>query len=220
MVFEMREGENVILVIGPPGSGKSTIAELVANRLQLDTFSSGDVLRRIAASKGRSTLHGIVRRRMERSLPMPIGIFCEIVRRELVRKHDSGVVFDGFPRTAEQSSSIEQIMRAVNLVPAKVTLIVLHAPKTLLRQRVLGRAVCGKCGATRSEHTISCVVPYWHQRDDDTDTQFTTRYEDYRRSLPAILDNLSRRISWHQVDATESIERVADSATQLTRSKI
>lgn len=96
-----------LTIIGPPGSGKSTQAGLLCQRLGLKHICMGDLLRREAAVD--SPFAERIRAKLSRGLLVPEDIVLAVLKRELGDALD-GFVIDGLPRTLEQALDLESIL--------------------------------------------------------------------------------------------------------------
>ena len=207
-------------MVGPPGSGKSSVSRMLADSLQLDVFRSGDVLRSIAARSQRTPFEDAVKWHMDRSLAMPIAVYQQMIRQELIREHARGVVFDGFPRTAEQSRAVMDTLQAVAMQDASVTVVVLYAAKHVLYRRIAGRAVCETCRTLREPGRRCCSDPRWRRRADDAIEVFTVRYDEYTRTLQSIVDGLCDQWPCHYIDASSALNEVASKAVHFVQKGI
>ena len=131
---------NVIL-LGAPGAGKGTQAEIISKKLGIPTISTGNILRE-AVKNGTET--GLkAKSYMDAGQLVPDEVIVGIVK-ERVAEEDckNGFILDGMPRTIPQAEAlVEQ-----NVVIDKV--ISLEIDDAVIEARMTGRRVCGKCGAS------------------------------------------------------------------------
>lgn len=133
-----------IVLLGAPGAGKGTQAELLRDRLSLPSVSSGDLFR--AALSERTPLGLRAKAYMDKGELVPDEITVSMVAERISQKDcAAGVIFDGFPRTAGQAEELDnlfdQMQRRVDIV-----LYVMVSEGVLLR-RLAGRWTCRECGA-------------------------------------------------------------------------
>jgi len=131
--------ERAVILLGPPGAGKGTQAQRIAQRYRLPHLSTGDMLRdhiQRDTDRGRRA-----KPLMERGELVPDEIVLSMVEERISQPDcDNGFVFDGFPRTLAQAEDLEQICRRHNFDYT----IVLHmvVDPDLLMRRLTGRRIC------------------------------------------------------------------------------
>src|SRR5690606_20848540 len=133
-----------LILFGPPGAGKGTQGALLAERLGLLRLSTGDVLRD-AVRRG-TPLGAEARRYMDAGELVPDDVIVGIVRDCLAGDAaDTGVIFDGFPRTLPQAERLDRLL--ASLGRSLEAVIVLEVPDETLVKRLGGRRSCPSCGA-------------------------------------------------------------------------
>jgi len=130
-----------IILLGVPGAGKGTQAEILSKRLSIPTISTGNVLR--AAVKAETPLGLEVKDLMVRGDLVPDSIILEIMR-DRVQEADcqNGYILDGVPRTVAQAEGLEALGVAVDLC------LLLEVPDEVVIDRLSGRRACPNCGNT------------------------------------------------------------------------
>ncbi len=130
-----------LILLGAPGAGKGTQAEILSKKLNIPTISTGNMLRE--AMKNGTELGLKVKNFMDNGQLVPddvvIGIVEERVAREDCR---SGFILDGMPRTIPQAAALEE--RGIH-VDAVVSIEICD---DVIEARMTGRRVCGSCGAS------------------------------------------------------------------------
>ena len=128
-----------VILLGPPGAGKGTQAQRIAERYRLPHLSTGDMFRDHIA-RG-TELGRKAKPLMERGELVPDDIVLGMVE-DRINQPDcaQGFVFDGFPRTLQQADDLERICKAIHLGCT----IVLHmvVDPALLMRRLTGRRIC------------------------------------------------------------------------------
>lgn len=195
--------KTIVFLIGPPGVGKSTISRHLAAQLDLHPFQSGQVLRETAENAKDLELRHLVNSRMKQSLPMPVDIYSRILRENIPKNLNNGLVFDGYPRTVEQCVSIPEILEAAGVSAGQVCGFVLEAPREILLQRSSARRVCGECGRETHGTQSCCRVGSLRQRADDETERLLARSRSFHELLPPVKRAFTSRWPCFKVDASE-----------------
>lgn len=180
-----------LILIGPQGSGKGTIAKKIANDFGLVPISTGDLFREHIA-KG-DELGVIANSYISRGNLVPLDLTMKILKARL-KKADckAGVILDGFPRTLEQAEALKKVLNVdcvINLTLERKDCI----------KRMLSRRVCPNCGKVfstildRKRKCDSCGAKLV-QRDDDKLDAIKTRLEVYDKTTTPLIDFYSDRL--------------------------
>ncbi|MBQ2446402.1 MAG: adenylate kinase [Oscillospiraceae bacterium] len=129
-----------LILLGAPGAGKGTQAELVARKLNIPTISTGNILRE--AIKNRTEVGVIAKSFIDNGMLVPDDVVIGIVRDRLSREDcQKGYILDGVPRTIPQAQALldqgVQIDRVISIEVAD----------EVIARRMSGRRVCPVCGA-------------------------------------------------------------------------
>lgn len=135
-----------LILLGAPGAGKGTQAEILCDKLGIPTISTGNILR--AAVKDGTPMGLKAKSFMDAGALVPDEVIVGIVKERLAQPDCAkGFILDGMPRTIAQGEALEQmgveIDKVINLVVADEE----------ITKRMSGRRVCTKCGA--SYHTVN-----------------------------------------------------------------
>ena len=126
-----------VLLIGPPGSGKGTQGERLAERLGLEHIAAGDLLR--AEVKAGTPLGRQVSDFMQRGDLVPdVVILSLLMPRVLAAAEANGYLLDGFPRSVQQAVEARSLAERAGAAPDAV--VYLDAPREELVRRILARA--------------------------------------------------------------------------------
>ena len=130
-----------LILLGAPGAGKGTQAEIIAAKLSIPTISTGNILRE-AIRNGTET--GLKAKSfMDQGKLVPDEVIIGIVE-ERVAQPDcaNGFILDGMPRTITQAQALED--RGIHFD----SVVSIEIEDAVIEQRMTGRRVCGKCGAS------------------------------------------------------------------------
>ncbi|MBP3722363.1 MAG: nucleoside monophosphate kinase, partial [Selenomonadaceae bacterium] len=132
-----------ILLMGPPGAGKGTQAEVLTEKFNIPHISTGDMFR--AAVKEGTPLGKKAKECMDKGALVPDEVTVGIVKERLAKDDcKKGFLLDGFPRTVEQADALKKILEELNLPNIRVLNI--NVPKEELVERAVGRRICRGCG--------------------------------------------------------------------------
>lgn len=179
-----------IVLLGPPASGKGTQGRRLAAKLGLEYLSTGAMLRE--AIENQTKLGTAAAPILERGGYLPDDLICPILG-EWLEEHNagSGWVLDGFPRTLDQASFLDDWL-SVRSAMLDVA-IALEAPLPELLRRISDRVECPDCrwSGKRGELTDSGACPSCGgkaaARQDDDEANFRNRHGEFTaNTLPAI----------------------------------
>ncbi|NLI94026.1 MAG: adenylate kinase [Peptococcaceae bacterium] len=161
------------ILMGPPGAGKGTQAEMLIEHFKIPHISTGDMFR--AAIKERTPLGLKAKEYMDSGALVPDEVTIGIVADRLAQADCSnGFLLDGFPRTAAQADALAKILSDLNMCLDGV--INIEVDDSILLERLTGRRVCKQCAATfhtvfnppKIEGVCDKCGGELYQRSDDT----------------------------------------------------
>ncbi len=130
-----------IIFLGAPGSGKGTQAEKVSAKLNIPTISTGAIIR--SAIKTGTEMGKAASAYTEQGKLVPDEVVIGIIKERLAQPDcQNGFILDGFPRTIVQAQALEDMGIAIDMA------INIDVPDETIVQRMSGRRVCDKCGAS------------------------------------------------------------------------
>lgn len=207
------------VLLGPPGAGKGTQAQIIAKRFGIAHVSSGDIFRENLTAN--TELGVLAKSYMERGELVPDEVTIAMIRNR-VDKDDcaNGVLFDGFPRTLTQAKALDEMLASIGSAVKAVPYIAV--PSAVLMQRLGGRVSCranghvynlannppkveGKCDLDGSE---------LYQRDDDKPDTVRRRIEVYLEQTAPLLRYYRDLGLLIEIDGTQPIEKVSSALTE------
>lgn len=209
---------NVIL-LGPPGAGKGTQAKTLSERTDLTHVASGDLFR--AALREGTELGMLAKSYMDRGELVPDEVVIRMIL-ERIRQPDcsSGVIFDGFPRTRDQATALEQALADYdNQID---TVLYLSVPQEVLLRRIAGRQTCKTCGSTYNIYYFPSHRPgicdacggKLYQRSDDSMETAQHRLDVYFAQTMPLIEYYQVQGNLHEIDGQSEISLVT--AAMLT----
>jgi len=202
-----------IVLLGPPGAGKGTQAQIISKELNLSHISSGDIFRENL--KNQTEMGIIAEGYMTRGELVPDDITISMIRDRLSREDcKPGCLLDGFPRTPAQAAALDitlsEFRGKVNAVPY------IKVPQEVLIERLTGRWTCRDEGHIFHERfnppRLEGVCDYdgsqLYQRDDDTEETVRNRIHVYFKQTMPLIDYYRQVGLLLEVDGRQPIEKV------------
>lgn len=176
-----------IVFLGAPGSGKGTQSVRLEKELNLIHISTGDIFR--AAIKEKTEAGILASKYINDGKLVPDEVTLKIVE-EFINSNnlDKGFIFDGFPRTLKQAEIYDQLAIKINQPIDKV--IYLKVDEDKLLDRISGRRVCPKCGAS---YHITTLPPIKEGICDNCGSELIIRKDDNKDSLKVRLDEYNKQ---------------------------
>jgi adenylate kinase len=188
-----------LVLLGPPGAGKGTFANLIKEKFGLCHISTGDMLRE--EMKSGSDLGKDVKRYVESGALVPDGVIIKIIENKLADKAavSKGYLLDGFPRTTQQAQTLDEIL--ANICQPIDYVLNMETELDVIIQRLNGRRICKDCGAiyhivnmpSRKENVCDRCTGALYQRADDNEATIRTRMEVYIKSTKPIIEYYERQ---------------------------
>ena len=205
-----------IILLGPPGAGKGTQAARLEAERGMVQLSTGDMLR--AAVKAGTAIGLKAKAVMEAGELVSDEIVSGIIGERLDQPDtEMGVIFDGYPRTAEQAETLDELLAGRGRTLDHV--IELEVDEDALIERIVGRFTCAKCGTgyhdrfklPKVENTCDvCAGQEFKRRPDDNAETVRTRMTEYRAKTAPILPGYEKRGLVKRVDGMADIAHVTD----------
>ena len=130
-----------IIFLGAPGAGKGTQAEIVAEKYNIPTISTGNIIRE--ALKNGTEMGLKAKAYTEAGQLVPDEVVIGIIKERLAKGDcENGFILDGFPRTIPQAEALDAMGIVINKV------VDIEVPDEAIAERMTGRRVCPDCGAS------------------------------------------------------------------------
>jgi adenylate kinase len=184
-----------LILLGAPGVGKGTQAELLTGRLDACHLSTGDLFRAAGEQRecDQSPAMKAALEYMRRGELVPDSTVWEMVRERISCILDCGFILDGFPRTLGQAESLRELMEKEKISLSAV--VNYELPLDEIVRRLSGRRTCEKCRSvfhvTERPPKVEAVCDRCggrlYQREDDRPESITVRLEAYERSTAPLI---------------------------------
>jgi adenylate kinase len=204
-----------IILLGPPGAGKGTQAAFLSEAYGMVQLSTGDILR--AAVKEGTEVGKMADDIMKSGKFFPDELMAHILGEHMDKLlPETGIIFDGYPRTARQAELLDELMAARGRTLDHV--IELEVDEDALVDRITGRYTCAKCNAGYHDRyklpkvagvCDECGSTEFKRRPDDNEETVRTRMAEYRAKTEPILPIYDARGLVSRVDGMADIAHVS-----------
>jgi adenylate kinase len=213
-----------IVLLGAPGSGKGTQAEMITRHFAIAVTSPGTILRR---ERDLGTPLGIKADEISKQGGLvPDEIIVQLIEDWLALHGRDGFVFDGFPRTVKQGERLNGILqkRQTSLDLA----IWLEVSEQTVRERIAGRLQCRRCGFTTSLTSAGFadrpICPYCDgpliRREDDDASVLETRLAEFKAKTEPLLSFYEKDDALHRIDGNRDRETVFADISALIEERV
>ena len=144
--------KKLFLIIGAPGSGKTTDASIIAGKNEnIVHYSTGDMLREEVASNSElgQTIDGFI----SKGALVPLNIIINTIISAIKNAPVDNILIDGYPRSTEQMTALDELLATENDIKL-VSTIEVRVSEDVAKDRILGRAADAKLGEKRSDDSI------------------------------------------------------------------
>ncbi len=211
----------MVILLGPPGAGKGTQAQHIAERFKIAQLSTGNMLR--AAIAAGTEVGARAEAIMERGELVPDDIVVSIIADRIDHPDcANGAILDGFPRTLAQAEALDEMLAEKKLGLDHV--IEMKVDEGALVERISGRFACADCGVgyhdrfkpTKVEGVCdSCGSSEFSRRPDDNEETVKSRLAAYRAQTAPLLPYYRRKGVISEVDGMAGIDDVWQQIDQV-----
>jgi adenylate kinase len=128
----------VVLLVGPPGSGKTTQSGFLAKKYGIPAISMADLLKKQMAAQKKDPVTKALAASIASGEMLPDQAAADLIKLRLQQAdHSKGFILDGFPATAGQAKALDRILQDEHL--PKAVVVVLDVPDDVIRKRMLSR---------------------------------------------------------------------------------
>jgi len=210
MAFSSFSTENIVIFLGPPGSGKGTQAKQVAESFKIPHISTGDLFRENL--KNNTELGKKVKDYMDAGKLVPDEIVIDMLKtRVSLPDSKTGYVLDGFPRSIPQAEALEALISGKNY-----KVINLQVSDDEVVRRIEGRRSCAECGALYNKYSNPSKLgelcekckEELMQRSDDTKEVVEERLRQYHAQTAPLIDYYKQKGRLNNIDGEQDPKKV------------
>jgi len=203
--------KNNIILLGPPGSGKGTQANIFLNE-EYKIISTGDILREKV--KSGSKLGLTIKKVMSDGKLVSDNLIMELIKEKLNKFNNlNGIVFDGFPRTLHQAKQLDKLIKIDLVVELDIT------DKDAI-ERLKNRYICANCGASYNIKKGLCNIcgkNKFEKRDDDNIKIIKKRIKEYKKESKSLINYYKDKGLYFKINSSNkyTINKEINSKLQL-----
>jgi adenylate kinase len=211
-----------IILLGPPGSGKGTQGDLIAQKYGFPKISTGDLLRE--AVQENTPLGQKAEAAMKRGDLVSDELVMQIVAKRVAREDcKKGYVLDGFPRNLKQTYMLEAMENQQTELVLDIRL-----REEILLERLSSRRICSRCGniynlfskaPDQPDRCDACNAKLLQRRDDMPEI-IRERLRVYHDETEPLVEHYQRKGNYHKIEGDTDIESVFQSIQSLIKAEL
>jgi adenylate kinase len=211
-----------LILVGPPGAGKGTQAEFIAEHFRIPKISTGDIFR--SNVSGGTELGRAAKKYMDAGDLVPDEITNDMVRDRLAQPDAvEGFLLDGFPRNVAQAAVLDGILDAIGSSLSVV--LDLEVDHDEVVRRLSGRRTCKSCGhvwhvefdAPKLANVCDKCGGELYHRDDDRPETVRHRLEVYADQTAPLIEFYDDRLQLVTISAIGTVEDVTERAIEALK---
>ncbi|MDR1467165.1 MAG: adenylate kinase [Oscillospiraceae bacterium] len=205
-----------IVLLGAPGAGKGTLAEILEKKLSISSISTGNIIRE--SLKSETEMGNKAKSIVEAGKLLPDAMIVGIMEEKLKdEKFKNGFILDGFPRTIPQAEALNKMRFNVDKI------LNIDVSDEVIIERMSGRIVCDSCGSTyhlankppnKNGICDVCSGKLIRRKDDDPST-VKNRLVVYHQETEPLIDYYENKGKLFLVDGSGGIENLVNSALSV-----
>ena len=206
-------GIGAIVLLGPPGAGKSVQGRRLSERHSIPVISTGDLLRDHVK---RGTPLGLqADPYMKAGKLVPDSLMTPILEDRLLQPEcQRGFVLDGYPRTLAQAEGLDALLKKKGVASH---IVLLDVPRERVFRLLAGRRVCPRCNRSynihfqppKKEGSCDADGEALVQRPDDKEEVIRKRLDTYEKETQPVIDSYSHQGRLIRIDGSQTPEQVA-----------
>jgi adenylate kinase len=200
----------LVVLLGPPGAGKGTQAQLLSSALGIPQFATGDILR--AAAKAGTPLGLKAKSFMDSGALVPDDVILGIMKDTLSAPQSTrGAILDGVVRTVPQAEGLDKMLGGLGR-PLNAVLL-FDIPENELVRRISSRVVCEGCqtpytGRNPGQACEKCGGRVVRRKDDEPEA-VRNRIVVYKRQTAPVIDwYRTHGVPVHEINAVGTVDEV------------
>jgi adenylate kinase len=204
-----------LVLLGPPGAGKGTQAELLQQTLKLQHVASGDLFRENIQAE--TELGMLAKGFMDKGELVPDDVTIAMIKNRLDQSDaEIGIIFDGFPRTITQAEGLNALLRDMN--KSLDAVLYIAVPDEELVRRLSGRWICSECQTPYHTHfnppktagECDLCGGKLYQREDDKPETVRARLGVFHKQTTPLIDFYREAGILIEVDGAGDIQQVSE----------
>jgi adenylate kinase len=212
----MKSGSKQILIfMGPPGSGKGTQTDLLSEYLKIPAVSTGELLR--LEMKHHTKIGEAVRKNMDAGILVSDEVVKKVMEKRLAKDDTkNGFILDGFPRHLKQIDDLKGIIKEFHADKKDLLVFYIYLYPAETKKRLGRRRVCNICGRTYHLDINppqvkgicdDCGSKLDHRKDDEPEA-VARRLRNFHQENDPLIDYFSQQGVLYRIDGKQSIEKV------------
>lgn len=200
-----------IILLGAPGSGKGTQAELIKKDFRIPQISTGDILRENV--KNQTDLGKLAKNFMDKGELVPDEVVINIIKDRLLKEDaHQGYILDGFPRTVQQAEVLAQAIK-----PKQIDVVLyIKVSDEIIIERLTLRRVCKDCGTIyhlknnppHKEGLCDKCGGTVYQREDDKLATIKNRLSVYNKQTEPLIGYYKARNLLREINGSQSVTQM------------